>query len=116
MTATLKLTNNAIAHFKTTLQESPDATGIRIGVKTMGCSGHTYTIDFIKEISDSDYQIKQGGIHFVIDKQTYDTYLQGCEIDFIKKGFSQTVEFKNPNAESSCGCGESFLLKSEIKK
>ena len=85
------------------------AAGIRVGVKTAGCSGLTYTIDFAREIGAGEEVIEASGIKVVVDPKAA-MYLLGTEIDFVEDKLGASFKFKNPNEAGRCGCGESFTV------
>ncbi len=82
---------------------------IRVGVKGGGCSGLMYELDFDNELKDTDKEIEDNGIKVVVDKKSY-LYLVGTELDFSGGLNGKGFVFKNPNADRTCGCGESFSL------
>jgi iron-sulfur cluster assembly protein len=96
-----------VRHLVTTLGEG--AAGIRIGVKTAGCSGLTYTIDFAREIGPGDEVIEADGVKVVIDPKAT-MYLLGTEMDFVEDRLGAAFKFNNPNEAGRCGCGESFTV------
>jgi iron-sulfur cluster assembly protein len=85
------------------------AAGIRIGVRTAGCSGLTYTMDFAREIAPHDDVIEAGGVRIVIDPKAT-LYLIGAEMDFVEDKLGASFQFRNPNETGRCGCGESFTV------
>ena len=85
------------------------APGIRVGVRTAGCSGLTYTIDFAKEIGPGEEVIEVGGVKVVIDPKAV-MYLVGTEMDFVEDKLGASFRFNNPNEAGRCGCGESFTV------
>ena len=85
------------------------AAGIRVGVKTAGCSGLTYTIDFAREIGPGEEVIEADGVKVVIDPQAM-MYLLGTEMDFVEDPLGAAFKFNNPNEAARCGCGESFTV------
>ena len=85
------------------------AAGIRVGVKSAGCSGLTYTIDFAREIGPGDEVVEAEGIKVVIDPKA-SMYLLGTEIDFVEDRLGAAFKFHNPNEAGRCGCGESFTV------
>ena len=106
----LSLTPAAIArvrHLVTTLGDG--AAGIRVGVKTAGCSGLTYTIDFAREIAPDEEVIEAGGVKVVVDPKAT-MYLLGTEMDFVEDKLGAAFKFNNPNEAGRCGCGESFTI------
>jgi iron-sulfur cluster assembly protein len=106
----LSLTPAAIArvrHLIAALGEG--AAGIRVGVKSAGCSGLTYTIDFAREIGPGDEVVEADGVKVVIDPKA-SMYLLGTEIDFVEDRLGAAFKFYNPNEAGRCGCGESFTV------
>ncbi|MGI0153013.1 iron-sulfur cluster assembly protein IscA [Pseudidiomarina sp. PP-1MA] len=89
------------------LEQRGKGVGIRLGVKTTGCSGLAYVMEFVDSIEDSDTVIEDKGVNIIIDGKSL-VYLDGTEIDFVKEGLNEGFEFRNPNAKGECGCGESF--------
>ena len=85
------------------------AAGIRVGVKSAGCSGLTYTIDFAREIGPGDEVVEAEGVKVVIDPKA-SMYLLGTEIDFVEDRLGAAFKFHNPNEAGRCGCGESFTV------
>jgi iron-sulfur cluster assembly protein len=85
------------------------ATGIRVGVRTAGCSGLTYTIDFATEIGPGEEVIEADGVKVVIDPKAT-MYLIGTEMDFVEDQLGASFKFNNPNEAGRCGCGESFTV------
>ena len=82
---------------------------IRVGVKGGGCSGLMYELDFDNDLKETDKEIEENGIKVVVDKKSY-LYLVGTELDFSGGLNGKGFVFKNPNADRTCGCGESFSL------
>jgi iron-sulfur cluster assembly protein len=83
--------------------------GLRIGVKTTGCSGLAYVLEFVDEPRIEDQSIDCNGCTIFVDPKSC-AYLQGLEIDFVRNGINEGFEFKNPNERDRCGCGESFRI------
>ncbi|CVE71435.1 Iron-sulfur cluster assembly protein [Serratia marcescens] len=81
--------------------------GLRLGVRTSGCSGMAYVLEFVDEANDDDIVFEDKGIKVIIDGKSL-VYLDGTELDFVKEGLSEGFKFNNPNVSSECGCGESF--------
>ena len=96
-----------VRHLVATLGEG--AAGIRVGVKTAGCSGMTYTIDFAREIAPGEDVIEADGVKVVIDPKAA-MYLLGTEMDFVEDKLGASFQFRNPNEAGRCGCGESFTV------
>jgi iron-sulfur cluster assembly protein len=85
--------------------------GIRLGVKTTGCSGLAYVLEYVKEYTDNDSTINyaQNGFCVLVDKK-HDVYLRGTQVDYVRQGLNEGFEFTNPNERDRCGCGESFRV------
>lgn len=81
--------------------------GLRLGVRTSGCSGMAYVLEFVDEANDGDIVFEDKGIKVIIDGKSL-VYLDGTELDFVKEGLNEGFKFNNPNVSSECGCGESF--------
>lgn len=91
------------------IQKRGKGLGIRIGVKTTGCSGLAYVLEFVDTPTLQDEVIDCNGCNIYIDKKSC-PYLEGMTIDFVKKGLNEGFEFVNPNEKNRCGCGESFTV------
>jgi len=85
------------------------AEGVRIGVRTAGCSGLTYTMDFAREIGPKDEVVEVDGARVVVDAGAV-MYLLGTEMDFVEDRLGASFKFTNPNEAGRCGCGESFTV------
>jgi iron-sulfur cluster assembly protein len=105
----ISLTESAANRVKTFLEKRGKGVGVRLGVKTTGCSGMAYTIEFADEIEDTDKVFEENGIKILINPKSL-VYLDGTELDFGKEGLNEGFQFKNPNEKDRCGCGESFTV------
>lgn len=103
------LTKIAADKMQAALDHRQKGIGMRIGVRTTGCSGMAYILEFADKLTEGDIEIKERGIKLVISKKDL-VYLQGMEIDYQKKGLNEGFEFINPNESARCGCGESFTV------
>lgn len=83
--------------------------GLRLGVKTSGCSGMAYLLEFVDELAEDDTVFEDKGVKVIVDAKSL-IYLDGTELDFVKEGLNEGFKFKNPNATAECGCGESFTV------
>ncbi len=83
--------------------------GLRLGVKTSGCSGMAYLLEFVDELADDDTVFEDKGVKVIVDAKSL-IYLDGTELDFVKEGLNEGFKFNNPNATAECGCGESFTV------
>ena len=106
----IKLSNNAAKRIKEIMSKAEDTTiGVRVGVKSGGCAGMTYVMEYANEIKPNEEIIEDKGVKVLIDPQAI-IYLLGTEMDYKKEKFSSQFVFKNPNETERCGCGESFKI------
>ncbi|PJG85770.1 iron-sulfur cluster assembly protein IscA [Conservatibacter flavescens] len=103
------LTESAAARVKTFLENRGKGIGLRLGIKTSGCSGLAYVLEFVDELNSDDHVFEQHGVKVVVDAKSL-TYLDGTQLDFEKEGLNEGFKFKNPNVKDQCGCGESFSV------
>jgi iron-sulfur cluster assembly protein len=93
------------------LLEKRGGIGIKIGVKTTGCSGLAYVLEYIDQYDNEYGTINYAQPEFaVIVDMKHEVYLQGMEIDYVRQGLNEGFEFRNPNERDRCGCGESFRI------
>lgn len=83
--------------------------GIRLGVRTTGCSGLAYVLEYVDAAAPEDMLFEQDGFAIVVDPKSH-AYLEGLQIDYVRKGLNEGFEFSNPNERDRCGCGESFRI------
>jgi iron-sulfur cluster assembly protein len=105
----ISLTDAAAARVKTFLENRGAGVGLRLGVKTSGCSGMAYVMEFADKIEADDHVFEDHGIKVLVDPKSL-IYLDGTELDFAKEGLNEGFKFNNPNEKDSCGCGESFTV------
>jgi iron-sulfur cluster assembly protein len=105
----ISLTGRAADHVRNYIEKRGGAAGLRLGVKTSGCSGLAYVLEFADEIDDADATFESEGIKIIVDKKSL-IYLDGTELDYKKEGLNEGFEFNNPNVKDACGCGESFTV------
>ena len=101
------LTEKAANRVRTYLEFRGHGEGLRFGVKTTGCSGHAYVVNYADEIKAGDHVFESHGVKVIVDQTSLDL-VDGTEIDFQKDGLSETFQFRNPKVKNTCGCGESF--------
>ena len=89
------------------LVDSPEALGLRFGVRRTGCSGWGYAVDLARDEREGDTVFDQAGVRIYVDADSL-ALVDGTEIDFLKNGLSEQFVFRNPNVAGECGCGESF--------
>jgi len=83
--------------------------GVRLGVKTSGCSGMAYILEFVDDVNEDDLVFEDHGVKVIIDQKSL-VYLDGTELDYGKEGLNEGFLFNNPNVKDECGCGESFTV------
>ena len=105
----ITLTTAAGSHIERFLQKRGKGLGVRLGVKTTGCSGLAYVIEYADETSVDDTVFEDKGIKVIVDAKSL-VYLDGTELDFVKEGLNEGFKFTNPNEKNRCGCGESFSI------
>ena len=106
----ITLSDKAASRIKEIIsQDSNKSLGVRVGVKSGGCAGMSYIMEYAKEINPNDEVIEDKGVKVFIDPSAI-MYLLGTEMDYKKEDFSSTFVFKNPNETERCGCGESFKI------
>ncbi|ENM3848956.1 iron-sulfur cluster assembly protein IscA [Vibrio cholerae] len=101
------LSETAASRVKTFLDNRGKGIGLRLGVKTTGCSGMAYVLEFVDEVNGEDHVFESHGVKVIIDTKSM-VYLDGTQLDYKKEGLNEGFEFNNPNVKSECGCGESF--------
>jgi iron-sulfur cluster assembly protein len=106
----ITMTEPAATRVKTFLANRGKGVGMRVGVKTNGCSGMSYVLEFVDEINPAEDEVFEiDGVKIVVDKKSL-VYVNGTEVDFIKEGLNEGFKFNNPNEKGQCGCGESFTV------
>ena len=105
----ISLTANAAKHMQDALYNRGKGVGMRIAVRTSGCSGFAYVLEFADKTFEGDLEREDRGITLIINKKDL-VYLQGMQIGYTKKGLNEGFEFSNPNEKARCGCGESFTV------
>ena len=104
----IKLSNNAADRIKEIMSAADNSTiGVRVGVKSGGCAGMSYVMEYAKDIKPNEEVVEDKGVKVLIDPKAI-MYLLGTEMDYKKENFSSQFIFKNPNEVERCGCGESF--------
>ena len=103
----ITLSQSAADRVRKFLAQRGKGIGLRLGVRTSGCSGLAYTLEFVDESSPDDMQFESSGVTVVIDAKSL-VYLDGTELDFVREGLNEGFKFNNPNVKAACGCGESF--------
>ena len=108
----ISVTDIAAEKIKTAIQRRGRGLGIKVGVKTTGCSGLAYVLEFVDAPHGprhDDVGFVSHGVHVFVDPKSL-VYLEGIEMDWVKKGLNEGFDFANPNERDRCGCGESFRV------
>ena len=103
----ITMTDAAAARVKSFLENRGRGIGLRVGIKTTGCSGLAYVLEFVDELAEGDQTFEHNGVTVIVDTKSL-VYIDGTELDFVKEGLNEGFKFVNPNQSGECGCGESF--------
>ena len=103
----ITLTENAVQHVRNFLAKRGKGVGLRVGVRTSGCSGMAYKLEFADEVGGDDLQFVSGGVTVLVDPKSL-PYVDGMVLDYTREGLNEGFKFNNPNVKNECGCGESF--------
>ena len=103
----ITLTQPAADRVRTFLAGRGKGVGVRLGVRTSGCSGLAYVLEFVDELDENDAVFEDRGVKVIVDPKSL-VYLDGTELDYAKEGLNEGFKFNNPNVKGECGCGESF--------
>lgn len=103
------LTENAAKRVRSFLDKRGKGIGLRLGVKTTGCSGLAYVLEFVDAFDDADAVFESQGIKVIVDPKSL-VYIDGTQLDYTKEGLNEGFRFDNPNVKDECGCGESFTV------
>ena len=106
----ISLSDSAAERVRKFLASRGKGFGVRLGVKTTGCSGLSYVLEFVDEVNEAeDAVFTDKGVNVIIDKKSL-VFLDGTELDFTREGLNEGFKFNNPNVKGECGCGESFTV------
>ena len=103
----ITMTEAAAMRVKQFLDNRGKGVGLRLGVKTTGCSGMAYVIEYADALEEGDVVFEDHGIKVIVNPRSL-VYLDGTELDYAKEGLNEGFKFNNPNVKDMCGCGESF--------
>ena len=101
------LSERAARHIENFITKRGKGYGIRLGVRTSGCSGMAYRLEFVDDKEADDMVFESHGVRVVVDPKSL-PYIAGTELDFVREGLNEGFKFNNPNVKDECGCGESF--------
>ena len=105
----ITMTSAAAERVRSFLTNRGKGVGLRVGVKTTGCSGLAYVLEFVDDVQPEDQVFTSHGVQVIVDPKSL-SYLDGTEMDFVKEGLNEGFKFTNPNQKGECGCGESFTV------
>jgi iron-sulfur cluster assembly protein len=105
----LSITERAAGHVQRSLARRGHGIGIRLAVRTSGCSGFAYALEYADAADDDDVTFIDHGVTILVDTKSL-ALLEGTELDFVREGLNEGFRFNNPNATATCGCGESFSV------
>ena len=105
----VSMTEAAARHVTRYLSKRGKGVGVRLGVKTTGCSGLAYKLEYVDEIAPEDVVFEDHGVKVLIDPKSL-AYIDGTELDFVREVLNEGFLFNNPNERDRCGCGESFRV------
>lgn len=103
----ITLTAKAADHVQKFIAKRGKGVGLRLGVRTSGCSGMAYTLEFADESGADDLSFQSHGVTVLVDPKSL-AFIDGMELDFVREGLNEGFKFNNPNVKNQCGCGESF--------
>ncbi|MDQ5848328.1 MAG: iron-sulfur cluster assembly protein IscA [Pseudomonadota bacterium] len=103
----ITLTEKAANHVQSFLAKRGKGVGLRVGVRTSGCSGLAYKLEFADAAQPEDLQFESHGVKVLVDPKSLQ-YIDGTELDYTREGLNEGFKFRNPNVKDACGCGESF--------
>ena len=106
---TVSLTPAAAHHVEKSLARRGGGLGLRVAVKTSGCSGYAYALEFADSTLPDDQCFVAHGVTVIVDPLSLGM-IDGTELDFVREGLNEGFKFNNPNAKANCGCGESFAV------
>jgi len=102
-------TDKAAQHVSRYLARRGKGVGLRVGVKTTGCSGLAYKLEYADEVAAEDEVFESNGVKVIVDPKSL-PYIDGTELDYAREGLNEGFRFNNPNVKDECGCGESFRV------
>jgi iron-sulfur cluster assembly protein len=105
----ITLSEKAAQYIQKSLAKRGQGVGLRLGVRTAGCSGLAYTLEFADTAQPDELRFESRGVLLLVDAKSH-VHLDGTELDFVREGLNEGFKFHNPNVKAQCGCGESFTV------
>jgi iron-sulfur cluster assembly protein len=105
----VQLTDRAADHVKRYIEKRGKGVGLRLGVRTTGCSGLAYKLEYADDVAPEDVVFEERGVKVLVDPKSL-PYIDGTELDFVREGLNEGFKFRNPREKDRCGCGESFRV------
>ena len=105
----ISVTPKAAAQIRKALDKRGSGVGLRVAVKTSGCSGYAYALEFADEAGAGDLRYESEGVQILVEAQSL-PMIDGTQLDWVREGLNEGFKFNNPNASATCGCGESFAV------
>ena len=105
----ITMTEAAARQVNRSLSKRGKGLGVRLGVKTTGCSGLAYKLEYVDEAEPEDVIFEQHGVKVLVDPKSL-SYIDGTELDYVREGLNEGFKFLNPRERDRCGCGESFRV------
>jgi iron-sulfur cluster assembly protein len=103
----ITLTEKAAQHVQNYIAKRGKGVGLRVGVRTSGCSGLAYKLEFADNVNAEDHQFESHGVKVLVDPKSLQ-FIDGTELDYTREGLNEGFKFRNPRVKDECGCGESF--------
>jgi iron-sulfur cluster assembly protein len=105
----LSVTPKAAKQIRKAMEQRGGGFGLRVAVKTSGCSGYAYALEFAEAPAAEDLSFESEGVHLLVDAKSL-PMVAGTQLDWVREGLNEGFKFNNPNASATCGCGESFTV------
>ncbi|WP_449370474.1 HesB/IscA family protein [Thiomonas sp.] len=105
----ISVTPKAATQVRKAIDKRGSGLGLRLAIKTSGCSGYAYALEFVDAVNDDDACFETEGVTIVVDQRSL-PLLDGTQLDWTREGLNEGFRFLNPNASATCGCGESFAV------
>ena len=106
---TVSVTPKAAVQIRKAMNKRGGGVGLRLAIKTSGCSGYAYALEFADELSPADLKFESEGVQLLVDAASL-PMIDGTQLDWVREGLNEGFKFNNPNASATCGCGESFAV------